>query len=506
MRYILRDLVILAAVLLAAAGCSPAARNRPTPLPTNMSRAELTAAAEALLRGHLDYWQARQFRGGWAQGYDLTTGIAYGSAGEPVGAEVIVLQHESTPHIAMMFLWASELLDDPAYLETAVRTGDLLLALQLSHGGWAEDYRWSGSVWEVLKPKDFNGAGILDDGTPQNSVMLLLWLHRATGDPRYQAAARRALDYLRRAQHPRGSWPQAYPGPRPNLSGSPQAFSVLNDGATTFSAELLLWQSQRDPEFADGRQAFLRAAEWLLAVQRSNGTRRQYPVRSLPATGTYRTNRSLRQSQPVPAWGLQYDVNDALTWARPFEPPAIAPNASRDAMAVLLTSFELTGDRKYLDAVGRALVWFDEVEADGWLLFYDPVRGVPIRAAGGRIEEGAMARPGYTTGEPADWGLAEIRARYKRLAAGDDPLPPGGDYTLERARAFLEVTAGETAGPGGPFFELIDGHRATHAKLRRPWELLALLEWLSGGAPPTNLLLKIDPVPGFPDVLHSMGR
>lgn len=450
-----------------------------TPVPeTGDGNGLLQQRAGRLVRDHLDFWQSRQFHGGWPQAFRLTDGAAFDGAGKP-GDQTVILQHEATPRLAMLFLLAHETLGDPSYLETARRSGDLILELQAAHGGWAEEFHREAGAWKIISPKNHHGEGILDDGTSQNCVILLCWLHRLTQDRRYESGARKGFEFLLKAQHARGSWPQAFPGEKTNLSGAAAVFSVLNDGATTFSAELLLWRALRDPSFVAGRDAFLRCTDWLITVQTAS---------------------------KIPAWGLQYDREDFLTWARPWEPPAISPSASRDAMQMLLTAHELTGEKRYLAAVAKALEWFDSSKRDGgWVLFYDPTRGVPIRAAEGKITDGVMERTGYVSGKPSDWGLTGVRARYQRRKSGLATKTDrrGGETT--KAGEFLTSISGQKS-PDGPFFVVSDKGRFTHTKDRSPWLILDLIEGLHGHLPPLNILLRVAPAPSFPDVLHNEGR
>ena len=70
--------------------------------------------ARRILHDHLAFWAQRQVRGGWAQAYRLRDSKPHD--GERFVSEAnVVLQHECTPRIGLLFLRASRLLDEPSY-------------------------------------------------------------------------------------------------------------------------------------------------------------------------------------------------------------------------------------------------------------------------------------------------------------------------------------------------------------------------------------------------------
>lgn len=469
--YCLPSMWVLLLLLINATWCGPATGDD--------NSSVLLSTVATYVHDHLQYWQKMQVRGGWAEGYRLIDDQGYDGKWNKI-VDGVVLQHEATPKVAMLFVLAYELLRDNKYLETAKRTGNLLLELQQDHGGWAENFLWRNDRWQVVRPRNFSGEGILDDGVSQNSTILLLWLYRHTRDERFRQGAQRGLEFFLAAQHNRGSWPQAFPGKRTNLSGSAQAFSVLNDGATAMSAELLLWQSLRDKTFATGREAFFRCVDWLIKVQ---------------------------SNQNVPAWGLQYDRSDKLTWGRPWEPPAISPSASRDAMSLLLTAYEITQDQRYLVSVQNAWHWFAKHEQNGgWVLFYNADDGESIRAANGKLEKGIMNKTGYFAGKPLKWGLPNIKSRLHGMLENRTTAKNTVRPTTQQIQKFLAKIA-KVHRPGEPFSRKRLMLSYTFAKDRRPWQLLDIYDYLvNNRVPPKNVLKRVDAMVDFPDVEHSKGR
>lgn len=61
--------------------------------------------------------------------------------------------------------------------------------------------------------------------------------------------------------------------------------------------------------------------------------------------------------EPQPVWAQQYNYEMQPMWARKFEPPAICGLESEDAVRTLMKIFRLTGDRKFLEPMPRALAY-----------------------------------------------------------------------------------------------------------------------------------------------------
>ena len=58
---------------------------------------------------------------------------------------------------------------------------------------------------------------------------------------------------------------------------------------------------------------------------------------------------------PQPAWAQQYDLQMRPAWARKFEPPAVTGGESQGVIETLLRIYQETGQKRYLEAVPKAL-------------------------------------------------------------------------------------------------------------------------------------------------------
>jgi hypothetical protein len=63
--------------------------------------------------------------------------------------------------------------------------------------------------------------------------------------------------------------------------------------------------------------------------------------------------------EPQPAWAQQYNYEMKPIWARKFEPPAIAGDESQEAIETLMEIYRVTGKRKYLEPILRALAYLN---------------------------------------------------------------------------------------------------------------------------------------------------
>jgi hypothetical protein len=74
---------------------------------------------------------------------------------------------------------------------------------------------------------------------------------------------------------------------------------------------------------------------------------------------------------PQPAWAQQYNYEMKPIWARKFEPPGISGDESQEAMETLMEIYRVTGDRKYLNPIPRALAYLKRsLLSDGKLARY----------------------------------------------------------------------------------------------------------------------------------------
>ena len=326
--------------------------------------------------------------------------------------DLVVVRSPGTPAAGLVLIEAWRRTGRDEYLAAARRAGDLLVATQLSSGGWFSELPVDGAAtpWWFRWVADTRPN--LDDDVTPGATRLLLTLWSVTREERYGAAAKRAIDLLAGAQMPSGAWPlDARPSWlrrwRPHFEDQP----ALNDGATPFGITTLLaaaWLFERP----DLRERARRAGDWLVAVQ---------------------------GAPPRAGWAQQYTSSGTPAPARAFEQPALATWETRHALEALLALGEATGEARYCASAVAAARWLDSVRMGPtcWARFHDLETGRPIfrDASGQLVTSSAEARPGYSwMGEfGIEWvlvraGLSTAPARYRLPGdpgrCPDDPAPP----------------------------------------------------------------------------------
>lgn len=265
----------------------------------------------------------------------------------------IFTEPPGTPAVGCAYLDAFAATGDRLFLDAARETGVALIHGQLESGGWSQriDFNPKGThVGRYRNGKgDKNGRNhsSLDDNQTQSSLQFLSRLDRALGfkDAAIHDAAEYALGALLKAQFPIGAFPQGWAEPvasHPILKASypkewpriwPKEpyyrYYTLNDGlAGTVSDTLMtVIDAYGDARY---RTALTKLGDFLILAQ---------------------------MPEPQPAWCQQYNFEMQPTWARKFEPPAICGLESEDAIETLMKVYIVTGDRKYLAPIPRALAY-----------------------------------------------------------------------------------------------------------------------------------------------------
>lgn len=316
--------------------------------------------------------------------------------------DVVVLRSPGTPTAILSLLAGYRLTGRERYLETALRAGDLLVAIQMPSGGWFSEMPVRGAApthwfrWTVRR------SAIDDDVTP-GATRALLGLFAVTHDPRHRAAAERGLALLLERQLPSGAWPLvARPTWKQWLYRDFEDRPTLNDGATTQTIVTLLAAARvlgRDDYAAAAR----RGGDWIVRVQRA---------------------------APQAGWAQQYDEDGKPAPARRYERVALASWESRYALDALLALVAATGDQRYCAPVADAVRWLREsrLGPDCWARFYELGTNQPLYFNEQRQVVGSAAE----AHQPYDW-------------TGDFGIP----YLLKRIGA-SEPDAGSPRLPGDP--------------------------------------------------------
>ncbi len=315
--------------------------------------------------------------------------------------DLVVMRSPGTPAAALALLDGYERTGRAAYLDAAVRAGDLLLRTQLPSGGWYSEMPVEGdhlAAWFAATVR----RTMLDDDVTTGGTRLLLALWRVTGDARYRAGAERALALLVDAQLDSGAWPLVWrPLWKRRLWPTFEDLATVNDDTTPAAIETLLIAADllgRD----DLRVAARRGGDWLLAVQ---------------------------APPPNAGWAQQYDGDGRPARGRRFEPPALASWESRYAVDALVALVDATGERRYCAAAARALAWLasSALRPGCWPRFLAVDTNAPIYVGGDGtiVASAALARRGYDwTG---DFGISALvdNAALTEPVPGDPGTCPG---------------------------------------------------------------------------------
>lgn len=309
----------------------------------------------------------------WRYSADLARREGEGKATETMAW----VQPPGTPAVGMAFLEAYEKTGERYYLEAAVETAQALVKGQLQSGGW--DYRIEfdpkkrqGYAYRSDGRTEGHNVTTLDDDTTQAALRCLIRVDRALAfqDAAIHEAALYGLESLLKAQYPNGAWPQRYSEfPDPDnypvkKADYPESWSrtyekhdytqyyTLNDNTLTDTIALMFLAGEIYPDDRY-RASAIKGGDFILLAQ---------------------------MPDPQPAWAQQYDVGMHPAWARKFEPPAITGGESQGVLRLLLDLHERTGDRRYLDSLGRALEYLKASRLpDGNLArFYELKTNTPL--------------------------------------------------------------------------------------------------------------------------------
>lgn len=366
--------------------------------------ATLLPLAEAGARKTLDFLCDLQRWGGWNCIYTWPTLIGSAAQGREYMDFDDYIDNDkgnASPRTALNLLYGYEVLGDYRYLDAGLRTAEMLLAAQDERGFWVHGYRMTVNG---IVPVTGDTSIKLQDLVQAHPIFYLAYVYRLTGDQRYLDAAKRAGEFLLRAQNPNGSWSHhfdAREGVGKNAIGEVGA-GELNDSAMNSAIEVMafMYHLTGDARYV---QAIRRAGDWLIAAQ----------------------------GDEIPLWADQYDPQDNPQWARAFEPPAYGVTATTLASQALREIYRFSGDERYLEPMRRAVAWMEANLPDGEMsTFIEPGTGRAIAAWERQVYYlDDPASVAYLNTVPIGSGYAQTRqvlAPVKRIleqAEGGPPAP-----------------------------------------------------------------------------------
>src|ERR1035437_4529896 len=292
----------------------------------------------------------------------------------------------------------------------AVRIADNLLLYQRDVGGWDKNIDMALALGpteraEIEKQKrDPEAHSTIDNDATYTQMRYLARVYTATKDtatkdPRFEAACRRGLDYLLKAQYPNGGWPQFYP-----LRNGYWSHITYNDDAMVGVLDTLRDIVNRKPDYAflgDGertraQQAIERGVECILKTQ-------------------------VVQDGKLTVWCAQHDERTlAPAKARAYELPSLSGSESvgvvRFLMGIARPSPEV------VRAIEGAVAWFRANQIKGIRVTQKPAPGTP---------------KGFDNTVTADPAAPPLWARFYELGT-NRPIFCGRDSVVKYSLAEIE--------------------------------------------------------------------
>ena len=336
-----------------------------TPAPATLLKGSpIGEPVESMIRTHLRMVMDTQTHAGWAYS------VAWPSRMRFLSTKVVMpysdrffasSKDQISAYAAGLLLAAYEGLGDDVYLAAARKTADAYVALQHADGWWPYNAVYD-PVAERLVAVTSAGRVPLEDHAQAHPVLLMLLMHRLTGDAKYLAAAEKGSAFIAKAQNPNGSWSHHYNvafGCGQNARSKYLRGGEINDDTTGDQMHVMLLTYRRTGNAAC-LASFLRAADWLVSAFIDKGAK---------------------------GWAQQYDEQNNPVEARHFEPPAVSlSEGMRSPATKLVLAWRLTGDERYLTPVRKwvAWMWANRTYLDkdktkwGWYPYYDVETGKPI--------------------------------------------------------------------------------------------------------------------------------
>jgi PelA/Pel-15E family pectate lyase len=340
---------------------------------------------------------------------------------------MVWIQDPGTVGMAHTFLDAYDLTGDPYYYQAAEQTISALIWGQSVHGGWnymidfAGDRslkQWYATIgkngWRLEEFHHYYGNDTFDDLTTADAARVIMRMYMKHLDPRYKPAIDKAIEFILKSQYPIGGWPQRYPLRYDNYTH----YYTFNDDVVWQNVLFLLqcYETLGENRLLD---PILRGMNFYLITQHSSG-----------------------------GWGMQYDMNLQPAGARSYEPKALLPQYTENHVELLMMFYELTGDRRFMDAVPKAIDWLESTaiagsrKADGSTLHptfieIDTNRSLYVHRKGSNVIHGSYWYDYDDKNLLGHYGprrtlnIPKLRAEYERLnaltpdqASANSPLRP----------------------------------------------------------------------------------
>jgi len=341
-----------------------------TSLPADEPSSEkLVADAQAAMKRAATFYHSKvASHGGYVYHYSLDLDQRWGEG--VATKDQIWVQPPGTPTVGLAYLDAYRATGDRFYLEAATDAANALVYGQLKSGGWQNcvDFDPRGNRRNLYR----NGRGggknnsSFDDGQTQSALLLLIRVDEALQfkDEKIHESTLFALDAVLNAQFESGGFPQVFTGP---VKKHPVEEASYPD--YDWKTEGRIKEYWDHPTINDNVPGYLMTT--LLAAHDVYKDAKY--LNSAQQLGDFLIHAQM--PEPQPGWAQQYNHKMQPIWARRFEPPAVSGDETQEVIETLLTLFDATGDKRFLEPIPSALDYLDRSELpDGQLARYYELR------------------------------------------------------------------------------------------------------------------------------------
>jgi PelA/Pel-15E family pectate lyase len=207
---------------------------------------------------------------------------------------------------------------------------DNILSFQLTNGGWPKNQEYGGMG------KGGSDSGTFDNGATTMELTVMADAYKKTKDKKYLDSARKAMDFILKAQYPSGGWPQFYP-----LKSGYYEHVTFNDDA--MSRVLTLLQHAADKTDPFDTDVFTEAQRAKFQQAIDGGV-------------AYILKAQITQNGKKTVWCAQHGATDyEPKKARAYEHPSLSGSESIEVIGFLMTQPQTPEIKK---AVMDALAWF----------------------------------------------------------------------------------------------------------------------------------------------------
>ncbi|NND05182.1 MAG: pectate lyase [Saprospiraceae bacterium] len=261
---------------------------------------------------------------------------------------MIWFQHPGTVSMGHLFLDAFQVTGNEYYYQAASKAASAVVEGQRPEGGWNYTYDFAGEQsliswyeqigkngWRLEEFQHYSANSTFDDKVTADAARFLLRMYLERKDPIIHEALQKAIEFVLISQYSNGGWPQRYPIPSSDHDPAGKqyaAFFTFNDDVIWENIHFLV-QCYQNLSKADYANAIRRGMDFYLLSQDGSG-----------------------------AWAEQYDLELNPAGARTYEPLALRPSTTFKNAMLLARFYELTGDRKFLDAIPSAISWLEQVK------------------------------------------------------------------------------------------------------------------------------------------------